>query len=330
MRDYADACIRYLRATGLVSISHVGRSISLESERLEEVDYILTKIDRQPGEFASLDGYLNYLGDAKTPTLLSDNKDWITKKIEKLFPDNKIITTDKPLNTLKEILSISLTQRKSNTIQAQILAIKNFREYDDIQDLFKRIQRDRNLYDAPLLLEWNVWRGMTMLNGGKIYPNLRFDDLGKPLSTAQGNKPDIVCDYETFLLAVEVTMASGQRQYEMEGESISRHLGKLRQSTEKPAYCLFIAPTIHPSCIAHFFVLHRVYVSAYGGTSSIVPLLLALFVKMLDVARQASYSPNSSHILQFLEYSRQQALASCNELAWFDAVQQKATNWLAQ
>ena len=41
MHDYADACIRYLRATGLVSISHIGRSLSILPEKKKDVDFIL-------------------------------------------------------------------------------------------------------------------------------------------------------------------------------------------------------------------------------------------------------------------------------------------------
>lgn len=55
---------------------------------------------------------------------------------------------------------------------------------------------------------------MTMLDGGNIKANLKFDDFGNPMSTAQGNMADIVCDYEDFGLTVEVTMQSGQKQYE--------------------------------------------------------------------------------------------------------------------
>lgn len=40
MRDYADACVRYLRATGLVNISHLGKSISIVPEKIQEVDYL--------------------------------------------------------------------------------------------------------------------------------------------------------------------------------------------------------------------------------------------------------------------------------------------------
>jgi hypothetical protein len=42
MRDYADACFRYLRATGLINISHIGKSISIVPEKIAEVDYFRT------------------------------------------------------------------------------------------------------------------------------------------------------------------------------------------------------------------------------------------------------------------------------------------------
>lgn len=35
MRDYADACFRYLRATGLINVSHVGKSLSIIPERIK-------------------------------------------------------------------------------------------------------------------------------------------------------------------------------------------------------------------------------------------------------------------------------------------------------
>ena len=57
------------------------------------------------------------------------------------------------------------------------------------------------------------------------------------MSTAQGNMADIICDYGDFGLAVEVTMQCGQRQYEMEGEPVSRHLAKLKKEIGKEAYC---------------------------------------------------------------------------------------------
>ena len=41
-----------------------------------------------------------------------------------------------------------------------------------------------------------------MLDGGRITGNFKVDDTGKPISTAQGNMPDIECDYDDFALSV--------------------------------------------------------------------------------------------------------------------------------
>lgn len=63
MRDYADACFRYLRATGLVNVSHFGKSLSIVPERLEDVDFLLKTIDRSPKDFSTQADYAKYLGD---------------------------------------------------------------------------------------------------------------------------------------------------------------------------------------------------------------------------------------------------------------------------
>lgn len=78
-----------------------------------------------------------------------------------------------------------------------------------------------------------------MLDGGNIKGNFKFDDVGQPLSTASGNMPDIECDYDDFVLSVEVTMQQGQRQYESEGEPVARHYGQMKSGREKkPIVCL--------------------------------------------------------------------------------------------
>lgn len=67
--------------------------------------------------------------------------------------------------------------------------------------------------------------------------------------------PDIECDYDDFVLSVEVTMQQGQRQYESECEPVARHSGQMKKRTSKDAYCLFIAPVINKASLAHFFAL---------------------------------------------------------------------------
>jgi hypothetical protein len=171
---------------------------------------------------------------------------------------------------------------------------------------------------------------MTMLDGGNIKANLKFDDFGNPMSTAQGNMADIVCDYEDFGLTVEVTMQGGQRQYETEGEPVTRHLAKVKRETNKPAYCLFIAPNINEACVAHFYALHKMNISYYGGTSTIVPLPLTVFLKMVEDSHKASYVPEPRHVQRFFERSNELANSTDNEKEWYNGITQEALNWLTE
>lgn len=326
LRDYADACFRYLRITGLVNVSYVGKSLSIVPERIEDVDYILSTIDRNPCFIDEESQYIKYLGDATLPQLLTDNKQNLINRLHNEFP-NTIFNPDANISTLKDLLSDLREQRKNDALVKQVKDIKNFKLYEDIQSTFSRIENNE-LYDAPLMFEWNVWRAMTMMDGGNIKANLKFDDFGNPLSTAQGNMADIVCDYGDYLLSVEVTLASGQKQYEMESEPVSRHLGKIKKATDKPCYCLFVAPSINEACIAHFYALHNMNISYYGGKSVILPLPLSIFRKMLEDSHNATYTPNASQVKHLFEYSKDIAENSENEDVWFSAIQEKALHWL--
>lgn len=327
LHDYADACIRYLRATGLVNISHVGRSLSIIPEKVDEVDFFLTETDRNPCFIDDEVQYADYLGNSTLPILQTDNKRTIVEKLKTEFPTMSFDETA-PIEDLKNLLDDATLGRKEKVIANQIADVKNYKFYDDIQNTFKQIE-DNTLYDPSLMLEWNVWRAMTMLDGGEVKANLKFDDFGNPMSTAQGNMADIVCDYGDFGLSVEVTMASGQKQYEMEGEPVSRHLAKLKKSSEKPSYCLFIAPTINEACIAHFYALHKMNISYYGGKSTIVPLPLNIFCKMVEDSYKTSYTPQPKHVKRLFERSNELVETCENEQIWFEQIKQEALNWLS-
>lgn len=325
-RDYADACFRYLRATGLVNVSHIGKSLSIVPERIEDVDYIIANISRDPCFVDDEERYSAYLGDAAQPMLLTDDKAKLIAKMHKEFPQ-AIFDERQSIEALKDIFADATEQRKSAMLSRQINEIKNYKLYDDIQETFNQI-KDNKLYDAPLMLEWNTWRAMTMLDGGEIKANLNFDDYGKPASTAQGNMADIVCDYGDFNLIVEVTMASGQKQYEMESEPVSRHLGKMKKTSDKPCYCLFIAPTINEACIAHFYALHNMNISYYGGKSVIIPLPLDTFQKMLEDSYKSPRTPLPAQVKAFLDTSAELAKSCSDETQWYEMMQQKAISWL--
>jgi alwI restriction endonuclease superfamily len=326
MRDYADACFRYLRATGLINVSQVGKSLSIVPERIEDVDFLLEKIDRNPLTFESEAAYCTYLGDTGNPKLFTDNKANLLEKLHTEFA-GQTISEESSIEELKDLLGDLRDERRNNNIKNEVKSIKEYKLYDDIQSVFGDIAA-KKFYDNPIMLEWNTWRAMTMLDGGNIKANLNFDDFGKPLSTAAGNMPDIVCDYADFLVTVEVTMASGQKQFEMEGEPVSRHLGKLKVASGKPCYCLFIAPTINEASISFFYMLHKTNLAMYGGKSTVVPLPLTLFQKMVEDSYKAGYIPNPEKIKAFFETSNTLAQKTEDERTWYKGMLEKAMNWL--
>ena len=326
MRDYADACFRYLRATGMVEISQRGHSLSIMPEKREEVEFFLNHVDRKPVFVDDEEKYKKYLFDPASPVLYSDDRERVLRQIA----ESTDISGDlrgQTIEQLKDQLDQAIQNKKKTIIEEQVRDLKEYKNYDDVMNTFEDI-KSNNFYDAPLMLEWNTWRAMTMLDGGDIKANLKLDDKGQPMSTAQGNMADIVCNYGDFGLAVEVTMQSGQRQYEAEGEPVSRHLAKLKKDTGKDAYCLFIAPKINESCIAYFYSLHTMNIAFYGGHSVIVPLELDVFIHMVEQSRRAGYIPNPKQVKKIFEYSLEQAKVSKDENEWYNKIKEKALDWL--
>ena len=329
LRDYADACLRYLRATGLVTVTNPGRTISIIESRRDEVDFILRTVRRDPVFIDDEAAYCEHLYNAATPVLLTDDKATLERKaVECLAASSPSEAKKISANDLKKQIRRAQAVRKQAIIDSQVTELKAFTKYDEVIEVFDGI-KSKDVYDPPLSLEWNAWRAMTMMDGGSIKANLVFDDAGNPLSTAPGNNPDIVCDYGDFIVTVEVTLMSGSKQYDAEGEPVARHLGDVKASSGKAAYCLFVAPTINPSTVSHFYMLHRTKVKHYGGKSVVIPIALDRFVNMLAQSKNCGYVPSPDKIRAFCEYSMAAANAAEDEDEWYSAISRKADDWLS-
>lgn len=328
LRDYADACLRYLRATGVVTISNPGKSISIIQSRICDVDYLLKTVDRSPVCVADEKGYKTYLFDGSCPKLYTDDR----RNLERLAVEVCAVRTGEeaaatPTCELKKAIRKAQEAAKARAVETIVGELKTYAKYDDVMATFDAI-KNRTVYDAPLTLEWNTWRAMTMLDGGNIRANLHFDAVGNPLSTAPGNGPDIVCDYKDFFMSVEVTMMSGQKQYDSEAEPVARHLGRLKSECGKPTYCLFVSPTINPAAVTHFYVLHKVCTAGYGGCATIIPIALDRFVGMVAQAKACGSVPHPDKLRAFCEYSIEKAKTANDENDWYSAVCDKADRWL--
>lgn len=328
MRDYADACFRYLRYTGLVSIAHKSRTISIFADKAKDVEFILSTVDRNPVFIDDVDRFKEHLFAANVPALYADNKDNIVDIILRMSDYTKRELIDLDIDALKDLRDDIVARHKENVIHEQVAEIKSYALYSEIIDTFNEIVSDE-YYDAPLMLEYNTWRAMTMLDGGTIKGNFKFDDAGQPLSTAAGNMPDIECDYSDYALSVEVTMQSGQRQYEAEGEPVARHYGLLKKRANKETYCLFIAPTINAATLAHFYGLNHLSIALYGGKSKIIPLELDQFMRLVENSYNYKTQPTPSDIRRFLDYTIKMCEKATDENNWRCGIQACVDMWLA-
>lgn len=332
LRDYTDACFRYLRSTGLVAISHKGRSLSIMPDKQKEVDYILEHVERHPVFVNDPDAYKDYLCDGTLPRLLTDDRDHLIAYIMCSGPYTRAQLSDMNLEELKDLREEIIERNRNSIVSAQIQELKSYAQYSEVMDTYNEIladKRGQSHYDVPLILEWNTWRAMTMIDGGKITGNFKIDDAGQPMSTAQGNMPDIVCDYGDFDVTVEVTMQSGQRQYDTECEPVARHLGKHKRDSGKDSYCLFIAPSINASSVAHFYTLTKLNVAHYGGKSIIVPLELETFMKMVDNSYNARFVPTPQHMRDIFTFAKHAADTAVDEIQWYNEIQHFTQNWVA-
>lgn len=327
LRDYADACFRYLRLTGLLSISHRGRSIFFFPDKLAEVDYLLDTVERNPVFINDEQAYKAHLFDATQPVLYVDVKENIMNTLMRIHTYTRRELVGKTVDELKDLRDYIVQKKKEAVIDEQVTQLKSYSLYSEIIDTFNEIISDE-LYDAPLIFEWNTWRAMTMMDGGNIKGNFKVDDSGQPMSTAQGNMPDIECDYGDFVLSVEVTLQSGQRQYESEGEPVARHYGQLRKKAGKETFCLFIAPTINAAALAHFFALNRMEIAYYGGKTQIIPLDLDQFMRLVETSYTYPVRPSPHDVRSFLTSVLEKIEIVSDENDWKKKIQECVERWL--
>lgn len=326
MRDYADACFRYFRFTEMFVSD--GRSIQIAADKISEIDFILRTVPREPINIDNVTKFKSYLFDSTQPRLYTDDRNNLEDTLMRHFSYTRRELLGKTIDELKDLRDSSVQAKRAAIIQRQTEELKSYALYQEVIDTYNEILSDK-VYDAPLFLEWNTWRAMTMLDGGTIKGNFKIDDSGRPTSTAQGNMPDIECDYDTFALSVEVTLQRGQRQYESEGEPVTRHYAQLQKASGKTTYCLFIAPSINRATWAHFFGLNQIRnITAYGGKPKIVPLELDSFMRLIENSYANDGVPQPQDVQRFLQTAIDEIKNSIDEVDWSNRISAYVDKWL--
>ena len=175
MRDYADACFRYLRYTGLISISHKSRSISIFDDKIIEVDFILKTVSRDPVFIDDINTFKTYLFSSSFPTLYTDNEANIIDVLMHIGSFTRRELADKTLDELKDLRDDIVKRHKDAVIYDQVAEIKSYALYSEIIDTFNA---------APGGTAGNMDPGEDTV--GKIFFPHPFNTMGqKPLRTAQ-------------------------------------------------------------------------------------------------------------------------------------------------
>ena len=330
--DYADAAIRYLRATGLVSFNIQSLKVEVKEDKIEDIVFLLNSVERKP-VILSKEKYKEYLFDDSNISLFVDNRIKIIQRISELgaflimkeairkLPDLSKMN----LEQLKDILEEFEFKKTNLIISHQKAELQTYSEYDDIIRVYDTISGGE-IADPSLILEWNTWRAMAMLNDGNIQGNFKIDTDGSPLFTAPAKVPDIECDYRDFSITVEVTLSRGNKQYDMEGEPVARHLADIKRKLKKDSYCLFVAPTISEATLAHFYVLHSKKIAYYGGNAKIIPMDLDIFIKILAHAKSKKQI-SSVNLKTYLEFLSKKALETQDEQEWNKLIKDTADKW---
>lgn len=259
-KDYADMNIRYLISSGIVK--RAGRGLVLVPE------YHSTAIELVKGIVSDMpykERLLMLCNGAKLPT---DNKDMAYAALDDLKAEldyyNVTYTIPEiPLDSAQNInlVRASLKQNIDHfkeeqyaTHQAneweeiyeymQLLIVNNGREKELDDENVIRVPRS----EAAAYLEWTLWRAFLAIDHIKNKPyesrGFRIDQDYLPVGTAPGGGPDMIFEFDDYIIVVEVTMSTNSRQEAMEGEPVRRHVADLVMTKDKPVYGVFVANKI--------------------------------------------------------------------------------------
>ncbi len=209
MRDYGDAFMRHIRATQIISFEKRTLRLIIPETKKQEAEFILSEIRRDAIAFKKEKDFKDYLFSSNSLLLFTDDEEKLVKKLHKL--GKAVDIGEYSVNELKDKIEEIEAKILKEIIEVTKKDLKTYEEFDDIIDIFKKI-KNKDIPDAPLFLEWNVWRALVMINYSKrVDGNFIMDLEGIPLNTAGGSMPDIEAEYNNFGLITEVTMSGGNK-----------------------------------------------------------------------------------------------------------------------
>jgi len=293
---------RYPRLTGLVS--YKGKRLVLSEKKFPVINAILVDGPNILGKDNSKSYLLRLWKGAALPT---DNevtaREEITRFRQLLISSRVDLGLIPVIPDTRDIAKLNQIRLRLEQLYQQVLE-KNYaleqhdgEQVKEIIAYLKSIDKqpiDKDMYDfeiedEPAFLEWSVWRAFLAINHLVNEPHearrFRVDQDFFPLGCAPGNGPDLIFEFEDYVLVAEVTLTSSSRQEAAEGEPVRRHVAKekarIAAASGKPVYGLFLSRTIDNNT-AETFRIGVWYNGDEPDFINIVPITLKQFILMME------------------------------------------------
>lgn len=307
-RDYSDTTFRYFSLSGL--FTRIGNTLVIRPNKYNFVEKLL---ESEPN-FLFNDNPKKYFehfykNDYPIPT---DEKVFAIQEINTL--KEGIRDRSNPLLRSANRLSVDSDFSEIQAIRLQLIEYNNWEREQD----FANLQQDENavqdilrylkvlngenvddspeIDDRPAFLEWAVWRSFLAIDEiiSPIHTTRRFpiDQDFLPRNTAPGGGSDLIFEFKSYVLVVEVTLTTSHRQMAVESEPVRRHTVQYKeQFPEKDVYCLFVAPSVDNN-VAETFRIGVWYKADEEEFVNIVPMSLTDFISTIEAFLEKKFSNN--------------------------------------
>lgn len=305
VRDYSDTTFRYFTLSGL--FTRISDTIVI---RANKRDFVKKLLEAEP-KFLFTESPVQYFKDfyGNSYQIPTDIKEFALHEVELL--KHGIRDKTNPLLQQANKLSSASDLAAIQGLRYELIEYNNWEREEDfaneqqsddaINDILRylKVLNDESIPDSPEIddrpafLEWAVWRSFLAINEivCPIHQTRRFplDQDFMPRNTAPGGGSDLIFEFDSYVLVVEVTLTTSHRQMAVESEPVRRHTVQYRQVFQnKDVYCLFIAPSVDNN-VAETFRIGVWYDGDEEEFVNIIPMNLSEFINAIETLLQNKF-----------------------------------------
>ena len=261
VRDYADTTFRYFNLSGL--FTRIGETIVIRANKSDFVTHLLESepvfyFNTQPLNYFEKFYKNSYVIPTDIPEIALNEiaflREGIRDRQNLLLQRANALTAESPINEIQqvryELIEYNNWEREEDFANEQQFetALKDIIASLKVLNN-EPVENSPDIDDRPAFLEWAVWRSFLAIDEivSPIHETRRFplDQDFMPRNTAPGGGSDLIFEFDSYVLVVEVTLTTSHRQMAVESEPVRRHTVQYKELyPNKEVYCLFIAPSV--------------------------------------------------------------------------------------